>query len=218
MHPIRASPAIAASAFLVEIYLLLSAVRGAPNISGRTAKIKVKIAAVITASPTLIARCIGSIRRIKVVNGSCVIPEAVVSKTTPKAPSCKAITTETEAARIIFPRVNPLLRIFLYTNGNTIRAGITPMLKILAPNAKIPPSAKISDCIISTDVMAKRAAYGPNTAAKRMLPTICPLEPVNGTVKFNICNAKTKAPITAMRGIFPSREKCAFSCSSLFNL
>ena len=72
---------------------------------------------------------------------------------------------------------------------------------MLAPRARRPPSAKSRHCISSTQIIVKKAAYGPTTAESKTPPQRWPDEPVPGMVKLIICAAKTKAPITPMRGM-----------------
>ncbi len=50
--------------------------------------------------------------------------------------------------------------------------------------------------------MVRKPAQGPRSAESSIAPQRCPLEPVPGMVKLIIWAAKTKAPITPMRGIF----------------
>ena len=51
-----------------------------------------------------------------------------------------------------------------------------------------------------TDERVTNPAHGPRTAASRIPPTRCPLDPVPGIEKLIICAAKTKAPMTPMSG------------------
>ena len=106
---------------------------------------------------------------------------------------------------MIFVGVNPFFKIFLYINGNPIKHAKNPILIMLQPRAKSPPSAKNKHWITNTEAIVKNPASGPNNDANKIPPPICPLEPVPGIVKFIICDANTNAPSTPIKGIFLSK-------------
>ena len=58
---------------------------------------------------------------------------------------------------------------------------MTPILKIFAPNARSPPSAKNRHWISKTAVSVTTAGAPPSSPASRIPPPICPLEPVPGS-------------------------------------
>src|SRR5262245_51747889 len=73
------------------------------------------------------------------------------------------------------------------------------MLKMLAPRASSPPSAKIRHCTMSTAAMARTAPLGPSRTAASVPPRRCPEVPP-ATGKLIICAAKTKAAVSPRRG------------------
>ena len=88
------------------------------------------------------------------------------------------------------------------------------MLRILAPKAMNPPSAKARHWITSTEASVISAAHGPSMADSRMPPTKWPLDPVPGIEKLIIWAAKTNAPMTpisgTMRSLSPSASRRSF--------
>ena len=56
--------------------------------------------------------------------------------------------------------------------GNTIKHGMIPILKILAPSASKPPSAKIRHCITKTDAIVNKAGNSPSNIASKIPPPI----------------------------------------------
>ena len=87
---------------------------------------------------------------------------------------------------------------------------MTAMLKIFAPRARTPPSAKRKHCTTNTAVMTMMAALGPNRTEISTAPSRCPDVPP-ATGKFNICAAKTKAAARPSRGICCCGN-CFFVC------
>src|SRR5262245_26853502 len=76
-----------------------------------------------------------------------------------------------------------------------------PMLKMLAPRASRPPSAKSKHCSVRTAVITSTAPLGPRSTLASTPPTRWPeVPPAIG--KFTIWAAKTKAAVTPSRGTF----------------
>ncbi len=92
-----------------------------------------------------------------VMNGSSLLPENKVWATTENAPSCRPRTTLNIDAMNIFFEPFVFAR-GLYMRGYAIKQGYAPRFHMLHPRASIPPSAKKSDCTVSTDAIARNAA------------------------------------------------------------
>ena len=91
-------------------------------------------------------------------NGKAEMPENTVSSTTLNGPSCKPAMAEIIVATASRDRLGLLPMIFLKMKGYTTNAGQKPILKILQPSAKSPPSAKKSACTTRTDAIVRKAA------------------------------------------------------------
>src|ERR1035437_1152537 len=73
------------------------------------------------------------------------------------------------------------------------------MLKTFAPKVIKPPSPKNKACIPSTTEIPNIAAQGPNTTARSVPPTACPVVPP-GKGTLNIIKTKAKAAKSASTG------------------
>ena len=87
------------------------------SISGRIFQTKESTAPVTRPSTRPMARCIGCIRSTKEEKGSAVIPEVSVSRTTAKAPSCRATTTDATEVSVSRPEETPLFISGLKSSG-----------------------------------------------------------------------------------------------------
>ena len=87
------------------------------SISGRVFQTNESTAPVTRPSTMPIARCIGCISSTNDEKGSAVMPEASVSRTTEKAPSCRATTTETTEASVSRPEAVPFFISGLKSSG-----------------------------------------------------------------------------------------------------
>src|SRR3954452_12420346 len=81
----------------------------------------------------------------------------------------------------------------------TRSAPITPMLRMLAPSAVIPPSAKTNACTPSTTASVRHARHGPSMIAASAAPRKWPLVPP-ATGKLSIWAAKMNAAVTPSSG------------------
>src|SRR4051794_32566174 len=76
---------------------------------------------------------------------------------------------------------------------------MTPMLKMFAPSAVMPPSANTNDCVTSTTDITRHATHGPSRIAASAAPRKCPLVPP-ATGKLSIWTANTNAAVTPRSG------------------
>ena len=82
------------------------------------------------------------------------------------------------------------------------------MLRMFAPSAVTPPSAKTKACVVITTASTRHASQGPSRIAASAAPRKCPLVPP-ATGKFSIWAAKTNAPVTPTSGTRRSSSRAS---------